>query len=72
MEQMHRLPTNLSRAPCREQQSTQQESKNMNVVHDCRRVMVCSASWHGPLSSPVLALGATKVVALLWTLLLRS
>ena len=50
----------------------QQESKNMNVVHDYRRVMVSSAGWLGPLSSPVLALGATKVVALLWTFLLHS
>lgn len=44
----------------------------MNLVQDYRRVMVCSAGWLGPLSSPVLALTASKVVALLWTFVLRS
>jgi hypothetical protein len=44
----------------------------MNVVQDYTSVMIRSAKWVGPLTSPVAALAATKVVALLWTFLLHG
>ena len=49
----------------------ERENKNMNVIQDYRKVMVCSAGWLGPLSSPMVALTASKIAGALWTILLR-
>jgi hypothetical protein len=44
----------------------------MNVVGDYTRVIICSAGWVRPFSSPAAALAATKVFALLWAFLLHG
>lgn len=38
----------------------------MNIVHGCTRIMVGSAGWLSPLSTPTAALTAAKIVAVLW------
>ena len=51
--------------------SIRRKGRYMNVVQDYRNVMLCSAGWLGPLSSPLVALTASKIAGALCTFLLR-
>ena len=45
---------------------TQNNKKaDMSLVHNYERVMVCSAGWLGPLTSPAAGLAA-KILGLIW------
>jgi hypothetical protein len=44
---------------------------HMTLVHGYTKIMICSAGWMGPLTSPVAAL-AGKIAALLWAFQLQG
>jgi hypothetical protein len=55
----------------RKKKRKQQESKDMSLVHRYERIMVCSAGWLAPLTSPAAGLAA-RILGLLWAFQLQG